>query len=70
MGTAKSPEIRLSAGVDGSYLTFRTLVRPVMLYLDRFLLARGSFVRAKSDVGKFKIAVGAANANGLKCPGF
>ena len=53
---------------------FRTLVRLVVLYLDGwdgwFFLARRSFVCAKSDVGKFKITVGAADANGLKCSGF
>ena len=69
MGTAKSAEIRPLARVDGSHLTFR--IRAFVLDLDGwFFLARCSFVCAKSDVGKLKIAVGTANANGLKRPGF
>ncbi len=74
MGTAKSPEIRLPAAIDGSHLTFRILISPIVLYLDGwdgwFFLARRSLVCAKSDVGKFKIAVGSADANRLKCSGF
>ena len=71
MGTAKSAEIRPLAGVDGSHLAFRILIRAFVLDLDGwFFLARCSFVCAKSDVGKLKIAVGTANANGLKRPGF
>jgi hypothetical protein len=46
-------------------------IRPVVLgFAGRFLFARRSVVCAESDIGKFKIAVGTTDANGLKCPGF
>jgi len=71
MGTAKSAEIRPLARVDGSHLAFRILIRAFVLYLDGwFFLARCSFVCAKSDIRKLKIAVGTTDSNGLKCPGF
>ena len=78
MGIAKSAKSLLQGpvAVNGSDLTFTILTFTILIASGLagraagFFLARRCIFRAQSNIGKFKIAVGAVDRGELKFPGF